>query len=112
LFFSCFLTRVCLAFSCNWEGIENWEVFRKLLACRVVEVEGILAFVEVGRRKNLFCGFCFGRERERERESSGWELLDGELGLRKCTSIVAAVTCGTTNIISGRAGFFVFPEVL
>jgi len=52
------------------------------------------------------------RERERERERSGWELLDGELGLRKCTSIVAAVTCGTTNIISGRAGFFVFPEVL
>jgi hypothetical protein len=51
-------------------------------------------------------------ERERQRESSGWELLDGELGLRKCTSIVAAVTCGTTNIISGRAGFFVFPEVL
>lgn len=44
LFFCCFLTRVCLAFSCNWEEIENWEVFRKLLACGVVEVEGILAF--------------------------------------------------------------------
>lgn len=39
-------------------GIENWEVFRKLLAFGVVEVEGLLAFVEVGRRKNVFCGFC------------------------------------------------------
>ncbi len=68
LFFCCFLTWVCLAFACNWEGIENWEVFRKLLACGVVEVEGILAFVEVGRRKNVFCGFCFGGERETERE--------------------------------------------
>jgi hypothetical protein len=68
LFFCCFFTRVCLAFSCNWEGIENWEVFRKLLACGVVEVEGILTFVEVGRRKNVFCGFCFGGARQRERE--------------------------------------------